>query len=76
LEWTADWYDEDRLYHVVRGGSWKTLAEDLRPTHRDFNPPVERMRCVGFRCACSPPPEVDQGSSPGASAVSTVGHGQ
>jgi formylglycine-generating enzyme required for sulfatase activity len=53
-EWTADWYDEQRLYRVVRGGSWKTVADDVRPTHRDFNPPVERMNCIGFRCARDP----------------------
>jgi formylglycine-generating enzyme len=52
-EWTGDWYDEERLYRVVRGGSWLTLANDVRPTHRDFNPPVDRMNCVGFRCAAS-----------------------
>jgi formylglycine-generating enzyme required for sulfatase activity len=50
-EWTADWYDDEHLYRVVRGGSWKSHAEDLRPAHRDFNPPVERMNCIGFRCA-------------------------
>jgi formylglycine-generating enzyme required for sulfatase activity len=49
-EWTVDWYDEQRLYRVVRGGSWKTIADGILG-HRDFNPPVERMSCIGFRCA-------------------------
>lgn len=54
-EWTADWYDDERVYRVVRGGSWRTVADDVRPAHRDWNPPVERMDCIGFRCAWSPP---------------------
>jgi formylglycine-generating enzyme required for sulfatase activity len=58
-EWTDDWYDDAQLYHVVRGGSWQSLASELRPTHRDFNPPVECMRYVGFRCAASPQAVLD-----------------
>lgn len=52
-EWTADYYDDEKLYRVVRGGSWLTVADDVRATHRDFNPPVDRMNCIGFRCSRS-----------------------
>ena len=54
FEWTTDWYDATRTYRVVRGGSWKSVAADVHPAHRDFNPPVDRMNCIGFRCAWTP----------------------
>jgi formylglycine-generating enzyme required for sulfatase activity len=55
FEWTTDWYDATCTYRVVRGGSWKSVEADVRPTHRDFNPPVDRMNCIGFRCVWTPP---------------------
>lgn len=35
--------------HVLRGGSWKTLAKAMRPASRTNLPPVNRGNDVGFR---------------------------
>ena len=51
-EWCEDWYDDDRKYRVLRGGSWRSLRSWARcaprPGHYPY--PDYRYRSVGFRC--------------------------
>lgn len=64
--WVADWYGREFYsqgplknprgpssgkYRVVRGGSWFSLAKDLRLALRGLIPPAVRLNYVGFRCA-------------------------
>lgn len=41
-------------YRVVRGGSWDSLANDVRSSNRSYLNPIEASRGVGFRCVRSP----------------------
>jgi len=50
-EWCADWYDEERKYKVLRGGSWLDLLRDARCTYRDGGLPRDWYHYWGFRCA-------------------------
>lgn len=65
-EWVGDWYGEFYYKNsnkknpkgpargdkkVIRGGSWKDKAEDLRSTFRDWLHPSDKTPDVGFRCA-------------------------
>ena len=50
-EWTADWYDAERKYRSVRGGSWVSLPRLARVSLRDRNTPGNRNENIGFRCA-------------------------
>jgi formylglycine-generating enzyme required for sulfatase activity len=80
-EWCQDVYDpeyygtspennpcgppEGSLY-VLRGGSWKSPAQDLRSTHRLGENPGFSDAClardaIGFRCVRKPPPSKDGG---------------
>jgi serine/threonine-protein kinase len=38
---------------VLRGGSWRTIANGTQTTYRKFAPPDYRRDSVGFRCAAS-----------------------
>ena len=38
-------------YRVIRGGSWRDLAEVLRVSRRNYDLPVGRFNHIGFRCA-------------------------
>ena len=40
-------------YRVIRGGSWRDLAEVLRVSRRNYDLPVGRFNHIGFRCAKS-----------------------
>ena len=33
-EWTADWYDEEKKYRSVRGGSWDDQPRYARASYR------------------------------------------
>lgn len=50
-EWTADWYDSDHKYRVLRGGSWVDEPWFARATNRGWVDPGYRFDFVGFRCA-------------------------
>jgi len=40
-------------YKMLRGGSWATHRDDLRPTFRNWDLPQRRQIFAGFRCARS-----------------------
>jgi serine/threonine-protein kinase len=50
-EWINEWYDGDRNYRVLRGGSWISLVTNIRSTDRNKLGPAYKLRDVGFRCA-------------------------
>jgi formylglycine-generating enzyme required for sulfatase activity len=50
-EWTADWYDTERKYRSVRGGSWNDNPRLARVSSRLRGGPGRRDDYVGFRCA-------------------------
>jgi len=65
-EWCSDWYYEGFYsitpadnpkgpkggdFHVVRGGSWVVIDQELRVTTRNYNPPNTYNYDLGFRCA-------------------------
>jgi len=50
-EWCADWYDRDRKYKVLRGGSWRSNQGGARCIYRVWYSPWFRFISVGFRCA-------------------------
>jgi formylglycine-generating enzyme required for sulfatase activity len=50
-EWCADWYDEDRNFKVLRGGSWLVNQGGARCIYRDGSNPWYGGSNVGFRCA-------------------------
>jgi len=69
-EWCRDWFDPDYYagsptdeplgpgsgeLRVVRGGSWRTPANDLSPSRRDALAPTARVGTVGFRCVLNLP---------------------
>jgi formylglycine-generating enzyme required for sulfatase activity len=49
-EWTSDWYDSERTYRSVRGGSWDSFPWRARASYRFGFTPAERYN-LGFRCA-------------------------
>ena len=50
-EWCEDWYDSDRKYKVLRGGSWLSDRGRARCAYRDRYYPVgHNYDVVGFRC--------------------------
>ncbi len=68
-EWCMDWYDpeyysdspdedptgpESGTMRVIRGGSYRSEARDIRCAARDSLDPEERSDMVGFRCARKP----------------------
>lgn len=50
-EWTSSFYDKDKDYYVVRGGSWDDLAEFSRCAIRLRVVPYSWVNLIGFRCA-------------------------
>jgi formylglycine-generating enzyme required for sulfatase activity len=50
-EWCADWYDRDRKYKVLRGGSWYYSQWFADCSYRFRINPRGRLNYVGFRCA-------------------------
>jgi serine/threonine protein kinase len=67
MEWVADWYDtayyensplnnplgpSSGKYHVLRGGSWKSLKTGVRSFDRlAITPDLTNYYLIGFRCA-------------------------
>jgi formylglycine-generating enzyme required for sulfatase activity len=49
-EWSADWYDSEEKYRVLRGGSWFIPSSDLRAAVRNWFRPGSWGGNVGFRC--------------------------
>jgi formylglycine-generating enzyme required for sulfatase activity len=52
-EWCEDWYDNERKYKVLRGGSWLVRRVGARSASRIFGRPVGGDDLVGFRCCLS-----------------------
>ena len=50
-EWTADCFDGDCSRRALRGGSWLSDAEYLRPSARGGSPAGQRGSLAGFRVA-------------------------
>ncbi len=48
-EWCASWYDDDKDYRVLRGGSWSSDAYNLRTSSRTWYTTVNRNFFIGFR---------------------------
>ncbi len=50
-EWCEDWYDENQLYRVLRGCSWRTETfRNTLATERHAHLPQAQVDCYGFRC--------------------------
>ena len=52
-EWISGWYDAEREYGPLRGGSWGFPQDLVRCAARDWDGPGSRYHSVGFRCARS-----------------------
>ncbi len=50
-EWTADCYNEEKKWRVLRGGSWSDISENVRCADRTNYDPNDRDDFFGFRCA-------------------------
>jgi formylglycine-generating enzyme required for sulfatase activity len=50
-EWCEDWYSNNQIYRVLRGGSWRgeTYRNNLA-TERHAHLPRATVDCYGFRC--------------------------
>lgn len=48
-EWTNSWYDKDKEWRVLRGGSWDLNLDLARVGSRSGNLPLGRSLDVGFR---------------------------
>jgi formylglycine-generating enzyme required for sulfatase activity len=48
-EWCEDWYNENKKYKVVRGGSWDGFAISTRSAVRDGRTPTSSYISRGFR---------------------------
>lgn len=50
-EWCEDWFDDEKKYKVIRGGSW--LVDDIysRVSNRGFSLPTDLISSFGFRLA-------------------------
>lgn len=70
LEWTSDWYavdyyknspyenptgPESGSKHPVRGGSWSSLRDGMRPSARTSKSPNDSSDLIGFRCVQDAP---------------------
>jgi formylglycine-generating enzyme required for sulfatase activity len=51
-EWMENWYDEDKEYRALRGGSWSSPSESLRCAARAFFVPRLLWDFDGFRVVC------------------------
>ena len=50
-EWCEDWYDENQVYRVLRGASWRTETyRNHLATERHAHFPRAQVDCYGFRC--------------------------
>ncbi len=50
-EWCEDWYGENQIYRVLRGGSWRTETyRNHLATERHAHLPKAQVDCYGFRC--------------------------
>jgi formylglycine-generating enzyme required for sulfatase activity len=59
-EWVASWYDEDRRYRVVRGGSWIGYQWFARGSFCNWSIPLMFNDDLGFRVAIAPHLESDE----------------
>jgi formylglycine-generating enzyme required for sulfatase activity len=50
-EWTGSWYDKDKKYKILRGGSWYNYSENVHCSYRSDDFPSLRNFSLGFRCA-------------------------
>ncbi|RME87386.1 MAG: NACHT domain-containing protein, partial [Anaerolineae bacterium] len=53
-EWSATWYDEDRRYRVVRGGSWIGYQWFARASFVNWSLPLMFNDDLGFRVVIAP----------------------
>lgn len=53
-EWTGSWYDEDRKYRIVRGGSWIGYRWFARSSFCNWSTPLMFNDDLGFRVAIAP----------------------
>ena len=50
-QWCANWYDDRRTQHVLRGGSWPySHSAHFRCAYRSWLPPIDQLSTYGFRC--------------------------
>jgi hypothetical protein len=48
-EWCWDYYDDNKEFPVLRGGSWSNTAEYLHSSYRNYKYPDHVFNYVGFR---------------------------
>lgn len=53
-EWTSSWYDEDKKYRVVRGGSWIGYQWFARSSFCNWSIPLMFNDDLGFRVVIAP----------------------
>jgi len=56
MEWVDDWYNTNKGYREIRGGSWNTGSYALRAATRAGRSPSASYFDVGFRCAYNAKP--------------------
>jgi formylglycine-generating enzyme required for sulfatase activity len=49
-EWVDEWFDAERTYRVIRGGSWYDSGQYLRVFSREDRLPTDSGIAWGFRC--------------------------
>ncbi|MCP4212984.1 MAG: SUMF1/EgtB/PvdO family nonheme iron enzyme [Halieaceae bacterium] len=52
-DWCEDWYDSNKKYRVLRGGSWRDYQNGVRSAFWGYVSPGVRNYDIGFRCALS-----------------------
>jgi len=58
-EWCEDWYDEEKKYKVLRGGSWNYDANFTCSADRDWGNPGNRSVNIGFRLLRTLPSDLE-----------------
>ncbi len=53
-EWTSSWYDDDRKYRIVRGGSWIGYQWFARTSFSNWSIPLMFNDDLGFRVVIAP----------------------
>jgi formylglycine-generating enzyme required for sulfatase activity len=53
-EWTRSWYDEDKKYRIVRGGSWIGYQWFARSSFCNWSTPLMFNDDLGFRVVIAP----------------------